>query len=334
MRIERFDFKLPRNLIAEKPLQKRDHCRLMVLYRNGKIEHRYFYEIKNYLTEGDLLILNNTKVIPARLLGRKPTGGRIEILIVDKCGPGEYNILSKGRYTGKVLFKKGLEAEIFNGKKAVFNSEDITDYLWQYGYMPLPPYIRRPPSADDRQWYQTVYAQKEGSIAAPTAGLHFTEKLLEELRSKGVIIRYLTLHVGIGTFMPIKTENVEEHRMEEEYFELSSELITLISDTKNKGRKVVAVGTTVTRALESVFSEYLRTESSNGTIKGKTDLYIYPGYKFKVVDALVTNFHLPRSTPLMLVSALAGRDNILNAYNEAIRKGYRFFSYGDGMLIL
>jgi S-adenosylmethionine:tRNA ribosyltransferase-isomerase len=334
MRVEIFDFKLPRGLIAERPLQKRDQCRLLVLYKNGRIEHRYFYEIKDYLTDGDLVILNNTKVIPARLWGRKPTGGKIEILIVDKCGPGEYNILSRGRYSGRVLFEDGLEAEVFDGRKAVFTSEDITDYLWQHGYMPLPPYIRRAPCSEDRQWYQTVYAQKDGSIAAPTAGLHFTEELLKELGSKGVIIRYLTLHVGVGTFMPIKTENIEEHRMEEEYFEISSELIALISETKKTGRKVVAVGTTVTRVLESVFSGFLKTEVSNGVIKGKTDLYIYPGYRFKVVDALVTNFHLPRSTPLMLVSALVGRDNILNAYNEAIRKGYRFFSYGDGMLIL
>ncbi len=335
MRIEDFDFTLPNELIALRPSEQRDQSRLMVLFRDREIHHRLFRDLPEYLREGDLLVLNNTKVIPARVVGRKPTGGKLDILIVKETGPQEFEILSRGGYSGRVYFEDGLEAEVHEGRKAVFNTTNLWEYLQRHGLMPLPPYIKREPCPEDRQWYQTVYADREGSIAAPTAGLHFTQALLEKLRQKGVLIRFLTLHVGVGTFMPVKCSDVRDHRMAEEYFEVPQELLGLISQTKSSGRRVVAVGTTVTRALEAVYTGlYRQIRSVNGAIRGYTDLFIYPGYRFKAIDALITNFHLPRSTPLLMVSALVGRQRLLNAYREAIRKGYRFFSYGDGMLVL
>ncbi len=334
MLVKDFDFDLPEEMIARTPSERRDLSRLLVLKRDGSIEHRRFREITYYLQEGDLLILNNSKVIPARLRGRKPTGGRLEILLVKRVSEDSYEILSRGRYSGKVFFEGGMEAEIIEGRIARFASPDISDYIQRYGLMPLPPYIKRDPTDKDRQWYQTVYAEKEGSIAAPTAGLHFTEDLLHQLNAKGVKIGTVTLHVGIGTFKPIKTEIVQEHTMDAEEFEVSAELLQLVSDTKREGKRVIAVGTTVTRTLEAVISGHYHGSGKNGSIRGYTDLFIYPGYEFKAIDGMITNFHLPRSTPLMLVSALVGKKMLLNAYNEAIRNGYRFFSYGDAMLIL
>jgi len=333
MKISYFDFELPRELIASFPEKRRDASRLMVLKGHGLIEHRVFRDIAEYLSAGDLLILNNTKVIPARLKGKKETGGKIEILLVKPLGQGRFTVLSKGRYSGTAIFGGGLTARITEGKIVEFDKEDISDYLWRHGLMPLPPYIKREPLPEDRNWYQTVYAEKEGSIAAPTAGLHFTKQILSDLQKRGVKIRYITLHVGLGTFMPVKTETIEEHMMGKEVFEVENSLVNEIKEVKKQGGRVVAVGTTVTRTLEAIFSGHYIKTTANGIIQGSTDLFIYPGYKFKAVDILLTNFHLPRSTPLLLVSAFAGRDTILDAYQEAIKRQYRFFSYGDAMLI-
>ncbi|GMT48067.1 MAG: S-adenosylmethionine:tRNA ribosyltransferase-isomerase [bacterium] len=356
MNLNSFDFELPEALIAREPVRKRDSSRLLVLKRDGCIEHRLFTDIKSYLGEGDLLILNNSKVSPVKLTGKKTTGGRIDILLVKKAPDNSFFILSQGRYTGKACFDGGVEAEIVKGSSARFNTGDVEDFIWRYGNMPLPPYIKRRPDERDRSWYQTVYAAKEGSIAAPTAGLHFTEELLKELTSRGVIIKKLTLHVGIGTFMPIKSPHIVNHRMEPEEFEVESGLIALIRKRRKAGGKVFAVGTTTTRTIESLMSGCYKDcrlknvkpvpgagskqaltgpgVQESGNIRGTTELFIYPGYRFRGVDCLVTNFHLPKSTPLMLASAFAEREKILTAYRKAITSGYRFFSYGDAMLIL
>jgi len=343
-----FDFLLPEGLIAKKPAEKRDSSRLLVLCRKGPIEHRSFNNLHEYFNKDDLLLLNNTKVFPARLTGIKPTGGRFEFLLVKEIGPGRWEILSRGKYNGKISIAEGFSAEIENGVARFFYSGNFMENLWRYGEMPLPPYIKRKPEANDKEWYQTVYAEKEGSIAAPTAGMHFTEELIGEIKDKGVNIRYLTLHVGIGTFKPIKTENLREHSMDQEYFEISKDVIEEIKKTKASGKRVITVGTTTTRALEGYMSgRYspihpftLLGESPEAThspihrICGYTDIFIYPGYKFKVADALITNFHLPRSTPLMLTSAFCGAEKLSRAYRVAISQKYRFFSYGDAMLIL
>jgi len=354
MNLESFDFELPEALIARRPAEKRDGSRLLVLKRDGCIEHRFFSDIKSYFREGDLLILNDSKVVPVRLSGRKTTGGKIEILLVKKAPDGSFLILSQGRYTGKACFEGGVEAEIVEGRAARFNTRDLEDFIRRYGNMPLPPYIKRKPDERDRRWYQTVYAVNEGSIAAPTAGLHFTEELLEELTSRGVIIKKLTLHVGIGTFMPIKSRRIEDHRMEPEEFEVDAGLTDLIRERRREGGRVFAVGTTTTRTIEALMCgrykdcrrDVTKPEAcsgqapadaegqGSGNMRGTTDLFIYPGHRFNGIDCLVTNFHLPRSTPLMLASAFAGREKILTAYREAVASGYRFFSYGDAMLIL
>ncbi len=335
MRTSEFDFSLPKELIALRPPEERHSARMLVYDRSAdRTEHRFFYNLPEYLRPEDLLVLNNTKVIPARLTVRKPTGGKLELLIVEQTGPGRYSVMSRGNYTGQVHMPGGLTGRLLQGRTLEVPLEDMRQYLWQHGRMPLPPYIKRPPEDEDRLWYQTVYAQKEGSIAAPTAGLHLTESLLSEIRHKGTRVEFLTLHVGPGTFVPIKTERVEDHRMLPERFELPEVLLRRIEETKEKGGRVIAVGTTVTRALEGYFSgRYERIRQRNGTIHGLTDIFIYPGYKFKVIDALVTNFHLPKATPLMLVSAFCGWDRLKRLYQEAIQRGYRFFSYGDGMVI-
>ncbi|GAB4407759.1 MAG: tRNA preQ1(34) S-adenosylmethionine ribosyltransferase-isomerase QueA [Thermodesulfovibrionales bacterium] len=340
MKVTDFDFPLPESLIALKPVIPRDECRLLVLHRDGTVEHRRFRNIGEYLNKGDLLLLNNTKVFPARLVGTKQTGGRIEVLLVREIEPDTWEIMSRERYTGKIGFRPEpiapftLEGEIFDGKIIKFNRMSIMEIIWKIGQMPLPPYIKRKPQEADREWYQTVYAEKPGSIAAPTAGLHFTEGLITELGQKGVLLGSVTLHVGTGTFKPIRVSDVENHVMDEEYFEIDNSLIETIKKVKESGKRVVSVGTTTTRATEGVFSGRYKGSNNNGCIKGTTDIFIYPGYRFRVVDSLITNFHLPRSTPLMLTSALAGTWNLLNAYNCAISMGYRFFSYGDAMLII
>jgi len=335
MKITDFDFLLPEDLIAERPLEERTTSRLVVLHRDGTTEHKQFSDILSYLNKGDMLILNNTKVFPARLTGSKRNGSKVEILLIRERGENIWEVLSKGRFTGTLKISDELHADIRNGQTAHFHySGNFGDIVWKYGKMPLPPYIKRLPDESDKLTYQTVFAKKEGSVAAPTAGLHFTKRLLDKVSARGVSVRELTLHVGIGTFRPIRTEYVEEHSMDTEYFELDKELISAIRDAKTSGKKIISVGTTTTRALEGFASGHAPTVSENGRLRGKTDIFIYPGYSFKVIDSLITNFHLPRSTPLMLASALAGWQNLDKAYREAVTRRYRFLSYGDAMLIL
>jgi S-adenosylmethionine:tRNA ribosyltransferase-isomerase len=335
MKITEFDFFLPEDLIAKRPPEERTMSRLLVLHRDGTVEHKRFSDLPSYLVRGDMLVLNNTKVFPARLTGSREKGDKLEILLVRDKGDDIWEILSKGKFTGPLKISDELEAEVRNGQTAHFRyTGDFDEIVWKRGKMPLPPYIRRLPDDSDKLTYQTVFAKEEGSIAAPTAGLHFNEKLLGEISARGVSVRELTLHVGIGTFRPIRTEHVEEHSMDTEYFEIDRELISAIRETRVSGRKVISVGTTTTRALEGYSSGCRTTVSENGKLRGKTDIFIYPGYSFKAIDSLVTNFHLPRSTPLMLASALAGWKNLANAYRDAIARKYRFLSYGDAMLIL
>jgi S-adenosylmethionine:tRNA ribosyltransferase-isomerase len=335
MKAADYDFFLPERLIAARPPERRDGSRLFVLRRDGSAEHRIFFELPSLLDEGDMLLINNTKVFPARLTGAKPSGGRLEILLVKEVAPGVWDIMSRGKYTGGLEISDGLTVHISEGRKAFFDDPaGVRDILWEKGEMPLPPYIRRRPDEKDRDTYQTVYAEVEGSIAAPTAGLHFTRDLLTALAAKSIRIRTITLHVGTGTFRTLKTQDIRDHRMEQEFFELAPELLREIDEVKQGGKRVGAVGTTTTRAIEGFLSGRCEIDSSNGTIRGATDIFIYEGYRPKAVDALITNFHLPRSTPLMLTSVFSGRERLLRAYEEAISREYRFFSYGDAMLVL
>lgn len=354
MRTADLDFHLPKDLIALRPSEKRDNSKLLVLHRDGSIEHRRFFDIAEYLKEGDMLILNNTKVFPARIIATKPSGSKIDVLLIkDTNEDGIWEIMCRGRFNGIVTIGDGIRAEVWiedvksqESKKFLrflnIKPLEVQDVLWQYGRMPLPPYINRMPDDEDKQRYQTVYAEHQGSIAAPTAGLHFTDELLNKIKDKGVSVEALTLHVGAGTFRPIKVEYLEDHKMDSEYFEIKSSLANKMQKAKESGGRLITVGTTTTRAIEAVVSGQWSAVSSqknisnglNGSLKGCTDIFIYPGYKFNAVDSLITNFHLPRSTPLMLVSALSDFKKILHAYKEAIAVGYRFFSYGDAMLIL
>ncbi len=339
MKVADFDYELPEELIAQTPIEKRDQSRLMVLDRSKQtIEHKKFKDIVKYLKPGDVLVRNNTKVIPARLYGRKETGAHVEFLLLKnlksdiwECIVRPGNKLHAGT---KVIFGDGLlKAEVIEtmegGTRKVrfFYNGIFNEILDKIGLMPLPPYIHEDLRDNDR--YQTVYAKYEGSAAAPTAGLHFTEELLQHLQDMGVEIANVTLHVGIGTFRPVKEENVEEHKMHTEHFYIKEEDVEKINKAKKEGRRVIAVGTTSCRVLESLADE-------NGYVKefeGDTGIFIYPGYKFKCLDGLITNFHLPQSTLLMLVSALAGKDYIMEAYKEAVKEKYRFFSFGDAMFI-
>lgn len=349
MKTSDFDFYLPKDLIALKPPEKRDNSRLLVLHRDGGIEHRRFFDIVEYLKNGDILLLNDTKVFPARLIAAKPSGRKIDILFVKESDTGGiWEIMCKGRFEGIVTVGNNIKAEVWTEniqktetKKFLkflnIDTSDVINILWQYGYMPLPPYIKRQPDDSDKQRYQTVYAKNQGSIAAPTAGLHFTEELLNKIKDKGIFVDTLTLHVGIGTFKTIKAENLESHKMDSEFFEIKSSLIKKIQQIKESGSKLITVGTTVTRALEGYLSGQWSAgigQNRSGDIRGYTDIFIYPGYKFNAVDGLITNFHLPKSTPLMLVSAFCSFQKLRNAYEEAIAMDYRFFSYGDAMLIL
>lgn len=354
MLINDFDFDLPKNLIASRPIKQRDHSRLLVLHPDGKIEHRHFFNIAEYLNKGDLLIMNDTRVFPAKLLAQKPSGGKIDILLVRELGKENiWEVMYRGKYEGEISIADDTKAEIWIEKKEGLHnikkflkfsdhkSANIYDLIWSYGYMPLPKYIGRLPDKEDNLTYQTVYAKKTGSIAAPTAGLHFTESLIEDIKKKGILIRTITLHVGVGTFKPIKTDSVVNHEMEAEFFEIKHSVIEDIEQTKKNKDRVIAVGTTSTRTIEGFMSRNYKkleksseTELPNPPICGYTDIFIYPGYTFKGIDCLITNFHLSRSTPLMLVSSLSNREKILKAYREAIAMNYRFFSYGDAMLIL
>ena len=339
MKVSEFDYDLPEELIAQVPIKKRDESRLMVLDRKNKtIEHRKFKDIIEYLEPGDVLVRNNTKVLPARLYGRKETGAKVEFLLLNniegdiwECIVRPGNKLHSG---AKVIFGEGiLKAEVIDTmeggtRKVKFFYDGIfNEILDKIGLMPLPPYIHE--SLKDNDRYQTVYAKYEGSAAAPTAGLHFTDDLLKKLEEKGVIIANVTLHVGIGTFRPVKEENVEEHKMHTEHFYIKKEDVEKINNAKKNKKRVIAVGTTSCRVLETIADK-------SGLVKeteGDTGIYIYPGYKFKCLDGLITNFHLPQSTLLMLVSALAGKEHIMEAYKKAVEEKYRFFSFGDAMFI-
>ncbi|MEW6066826.1 MAG: tRNA preQ1(34) S-adenosylmethionine ribosyltransferase-isomerase QueA [Nitrospirota bacterium] len=344
MKVTDFDYFLPEDLIAKRPLKDRASSRLLVLCKDGTIEHKFFSDLPSYLNKGDLLLLNNTRVFPARLTGFKKNGGKVEILLVKKIGDNVWEVLSKKRFTGTLRVSEELELELYEGKTAHLKySGDFMDILWKYGKMPLPPYIKRPPDESDKETYQTLFAKKEGSIAAPTASLHFTYDLLKKIALRDVIIRELTLHVGIGTFKPIRTEKVEEHSMDAEYFEIDKKLITEIKKTRESGKRVISVGTTTTRAIEGYMCGQWSANGRNKIqdaslnphgIKGYTDIFIYPGYEFKAIDSLITNFHLPISTPLMLTSAFCGWEKLMNAYKKAVSRKYRFLSYGDAMLIL
>ncbi|MGI9952661.1 tRNA preQ1(34) S-adenosylmethionine ribosyltransferase-isomerase QueA [Moorellaceae bacterium AZ2] len=341
MRVEEFDYYLPPELIAQEPVEPRDASRLLVLHRqDGRLEHRRFYDLPRYLEKGDILVLNDTRVIPARLFGRKAgTGGRVEVLLLNPLGGDRWETLVRpGRRVPpgtQLIFGEGeLEARVLastaeGGRVLKFAYQGSwEDLLAKLGQVPLPPYIHR--ELPDPERYQTVYARHPGSAAAPTAGLHFTPRLLEKIREKGVEVAHILLHVGLGTFRPVKEEIVEKHRMHAEYYIVLPETAEAINNARARGGRVVAVGTTVVRTLETVATR-------DGLIcpgEGYTDLFIYPGYHFKAVDCLITNFHLPRSTLLMLVSAFAGREKILQAYRVAVEEGYRFFSFGDAMLIL
>lgn len=339
MKVSEFNYELPEELIAQTPIEKRDESRLMVLNKEKQtIEHKTFKDIIDYLEEGDVLVRNNTKVIPARLYGKKETGANVEFLLLNPIEEDIWECIvrpgNKLHVGTKVMFgKKLLQAqilEIMEGgtRKVKFYYEGIlNEILDQIGLMPLPPYIHEELKQKER--YQTVYAKHNGSAAAPTAGLHFTEELLEKLQKKGVIIANVTLHVGIGTFRPVKEERVENHKMHAEHYYIKQEEADKINQAKKNGKKVIAIGTTSCRVLETVADE-------NGEIKeaeGETKIFIYPGYQFKILDGLITNFHLPQSTLLMLVSALAGKDYMMKAYEKAVKEKYRFFSFGDAMLI-
>lgn len=340
MKVSDFDFELPEELIAQHPLEKRDSSRLMVLdKKTGSIEHRSFHDVIEYLNAGDTLVLNNTRVMPARLIGEKEeTGGKIEFLLLKRIEGDKWECLAKPGKRAKIgqsfTFGKGkLKCKVVDiieeGNRIIEFSYDgiFEQVLDELGEMPLPPYITE--KLDDKERYQTVYSKEKGSAAAPTAGLHFTNELLEQIKSKGVNIAYVTLHVGLGTFRPVKVEDINEHVMHSEYYHLDKENADLINETKKRGNKIIAVGTTSTRTLETIGDEngFVREQS------GWTDIFIYPGYKYKVIDELITNFHLPESTLIMLVSALAGKENVMNAYNTAVKEKYRFFSFGDSMII-
>ena len=350
--LDDYDYDLPETLIAQTPAPNRDESRLLHLHRAmDKIVHRQFQDIPDLLKPSDVLVVNNTRVIPGRLHGRKETGGQVELLILDygqtpdaaadECRQ-TYHCLIKAskqaRAGTRLFFDQDLVAEVqaFTGgiyRVAFTSPEPFDELLQRIGHMPLPPYIKRPteaPDDQDRQRYQTVYAREQGAIAAPTAGLHFTDKTFALLEARGVRVAAVTLHVGYGTFVPVRVDDIREHRMHEEWFSISPETADIVNRSKANGHRVVAVGTTSVRTLEYA-------ADANGQVapgSGRCDLFIYPGYKFKTVDAMITNFHLPCSTLLMLVSAFAGREVMLRTYAEAVRECYRFFSYGDAMLVL
>ncbi len=340
MNLDLFDYNLPEELIAQTPLEKRDEAKLLVLDKvTGEIEHKKFYDIISYLEKGDTLVLNNTKVLPARLLGEKTdTHALIEVLLLKNLGENTWETLVKPARR----IKEGTIVSFGDGRlkckctkvldEGIRHFEFIYDGIFleildSLGAMPLPPYIHE--KLEDKTMYNTVYAKEEGSAAAPTAGLHFTNELLKKIEEKGINICYVTLHVGLGTFRPVKVDDIKKHHMHSEYYSMSKEVAKKLNETKKNNKKIIAVGTTSTRVLETVMKNHNQFEESAGW----TDIFIYPGYDYKAIDSLITNFHLPKSTLVMLVSALAGRENILNAYNKAVKDKYRFFSFGDAMFI-
>ncbi|MBI5560576.1 MAG: tRNA preQ1(34) S-adenosylmethionine ribosyltransferase-isomerase QueA [Deltaproteobacteria bacterium] len=348
MKPEDFDYCLPGELIAQYPLSERDASRLLVLYRNGgATEHLAFRDIKRYLRKGDVILFNDTRVIPARLTGKKTTGGRVEIFLVERVKEGKESEEWRCMVSPAKGIRKGARVEFgdrggggiaadYIGKDPdglwvfVFSGRDVRGRMAGLGAVPLPPYIRRAADESDRTRYQTVFAKNDGAVAAPTAGLHFTEKIIEEIRGMGVEVHYLTLHTGPATFMPVREGDISRHAVPGESFRIEPEAAGSIVRAKREKRRVVAIGSTVTRAIESAFMGGF----DNPVLSGKTSLTIYPGFSFRVVDALVTNFHLPRSTLLMLVCAFAGKENVMRAYREAVALRYRFYSYGDCMMVV
>ena len=339
MKTEDFNYDLPEELIAQTPLENRDESRLLVLSKKtGDIEHKHFYDIINYLEEGDALVLNDTKVLPARLFGvKEDTKAHIEILMLKQGEKDIWECLTKPAKRVKVGTKINFGG-LLTATALEVKEEGIVTYKFEYdgifyeildklGTMPLPPYIHE--KLKDQSRYQTVYAKEEGSAAAPTAGLHFTKELLKKIEEKGIKIVYVTLHVGLGTFRPVNVDNITDHKMHSEYYIMSKESADILNETKKNGKRIISVGTTSTRTLETIVNLYGEFRECSGW----TEIFIYPGYEFKAINCLITNFHLPKSTLVMLVSALAGRENILNAYNEAIKQKYRFFSFGDAMFI-
>ena len=341
MRLSKFDYHLPTQLIAQHPIEKRDESRLLVLNKNErKIKDKHFKEIIDYLQPGDTVIANNTKVFPARLFGRKDrSGAKIEVFLLRKLNGHMWEVLVKPsrkvRVGNKIYFDDDLHCDVIDntssgGRTVEFNCNGgLMDKIYELGNCPLPPYIKRDADSDDVINYQTVYAEKIGAVAAPTAGLHFTDELIEKLKNKGVNFGFVTLHVGLGTFRPVQVGDVSRHQMDSEYYELNEETAKLINETKDRGNKVIAVGTTSVRTLETAVLHDDRVIAESGW----TDKFIYPPYSFKIVDGLITNFHLPKSTLLMLVSAFSDRDFVIEAYKKAIKLKYRFYSYGDAMLI-
>lgn len=363
MRLSEFDYELPKELIAQEPLNQRDSSRLLVVSRkDGSIEHRKFSDVADYLKKGDVLVLNNTKVIPARLIGKRATGGKVEVLLLRRDGNFWQALIKPySKLKGKpIYFEDGVRAEVVEDseeseasppvpptagkgdtKVLSFNlNGDFASFLKKHGQVPLPPYIKRKPDEADTKRYQTVYAEKEGAVAAPTAGLHFTKGLFQCIAAKGAGVLNVTLHVGYGTFKPVKCEDVSQHAMHEEYFEVDTKVFERIKEIRKspQGGRIFAVGTTSCRVLETIAQERDTFPISTGTVptllSGYTNIFIYPPYEFKLTDCLITNFHLPKTTLLMLASAFAGRDLLFKAYKEAIEKKYRFYSYGDTMLII
>lgn len=340
MKTSDFDYELPEELIAQEPILKRDESRLMVLdKKTGDIEHKIFHDIIDYLESGDVMVLNDTKVMPARIIGTKEdTGAVIELLIMNNTNGNDWECLVKPAKRVKV----GTVISFGNGElkaRCIENKEDgikaftfiydgiFYEILDKLGSMPLPPYIKK--RLDDKDRYQTVYAKNIGSYAAPTAGLHFTSELLKKIEDKGVTICYVTLHVGLGTFRPVNVTDVKEHKMHSEYYSMTKDVADILNKAKSEGRRIIAVGTTSTRTLETVMTKYGEFRACSGN----TDIFIYPGYEFKAISGLITNFHLPKSTLIMLVSALSSKEIILNAYRVAVNEKYRFFSFGDAMFI-
>ena len=339
MQLSEFDFPFDSSLIAVHPSLPRDHARLLVLQRDDRsLAHRRVDELPDLLQPGDLLVVNNTKVLAARVAGRKrPSGAEVEILFMKDLGDAIWEVLIKGTFRPGQILEMGAEAVAMVVERGptrttvrVESPIPLSEWLRQYGQMPLPPYMKRAPTDQDREWYQTLFAQHEGAIAAPTAGLHFTPELLARLQQRGIGLTAVTLHVGVGTFKPVTVDQIEDHRMGAEWIEVGTETVRAIEQVRVTGRRIVAVGTTVVRALETA----ARADGRIRPYRGETDMFITPGFPFKVVDTLLTNFHLPRTTLLMLVSAFTGTEFLRQAYAEAIRERYRFYSYGDAMLIL
>ncbi|RIL72243.1 tRNA preQ1(34) S-adenosylmethionine ribosyltransferase-isomerase QueA [Staphylococcus devriesei] len=341
MNVEEFDYDLPESLIAQTPLKDRDHSRLLVLGRqSGEIDHKHFTDIIDYFNPGDTLVLNDTRVMPARLFGLKEeTGAKVEMLMLTRIEKNDWEVLLKPakriKVGNKLSFGEGkiiaecIEELDQGGRIMRLHYEGILEErLDELGEMPLPPYIKE--RLDDPERYQTVYAKENGSAAAPTAGLHFTDDLLEKVKAKGVNIAFITLHVGLGTFRPVSVDNIDDHQMHSEYYQMTQQTADLLNQTKEQGNRIISVGTTSTRTLETIRRDY----DEFVAVSGWTDIFIYPGFEYKAIDGLITNFHLPKSTLVMLVSAFSSRENILNAYNKAVELKYRFFSFGDAMLII